>query len=486
MKNHTFIIFTICWISLFVYQQALLSQGVAQTDTAELDVAQTDAAELDVAQGDAQNDAQNDGSATAEEQEQLAWGVETSHRREHIYPSNWGHAGIFRLRSAESLPEDTLTFGVGGEFYTITDSPVVSGSSTAKTIAENLFVGYSPVDRWTLALQRRNSSTTFGIPQRLISSLGDLNFSVMYSIPLNDSMAVAPVGNFLIASNFNDLAPAGNTVSAGIGGAFSLSFYPALALPLFLHANLIYHMPQIRGGGLSTVEPETFFQFSRFHTITYGISGEYKLGDFIPFIELNQTVHAGSGVGFGRTPSRASIGTRITPISNKSLALLLGVDIGLGRGLASGVPFMPGYQILGQVSYTVALSSTERKHYYTTADVNVVDRKFVIRKNINFKVNSAELASESTALLDQIATVIQQNKIRKLLIIGHTDSTHTEAYNLGLSVKRGQTVKKYLVGKGIGEDRLLTQGYGKRRPKASNLTSAGRARNRRVEFYILE
>jgi outer membrane protein OmpA-like peptidoglycan-associated protein len=179
------------------------------------------------------------------------------------------------------------------------------------------------------------------------------------------------------------------------------------------------------------------------------------------------------------------------PLDNKSLALLLGTDIAINRGLVggvpvAGVPFMPDYQILGQVSYTFGLTQTERKHYFTTSDVNVVDRKFVIRKNILFKVGKAEILRESTGLLDQIAEVIKENHVHRLLISGHTDSTHTESFNLKLSLDRANAVKAYLVSKGIAEDSLVTQGFGKRKPKASNATEKGRRQNRRVEFFILE
>ncbi|MBI4403853.1 MAG: hypothetical protein HY537_06825, partial [Deltaproteobacteria bacterium] len=303
----------------------------------------------------------------------LVWGVETSYRTEHLYPSNWGQAGIFRIRSAESLPPGALTFGIGGEFYAISDAPDLGyGNTRARTIAESLFVGYSPLERLTLAIMRRNSSTTFGNPQQLISSLGDMNFSGMYSFPLTPSTAIAPIINVLVASNFNNLAPGGNTVSIGTGIALSHSLYHSLNVPLFLHANLIYHIPQIRTEISPVVEPETFFSFSRYHTVTLGLGAEYKLGDFIPFMELSSTVHTNSALNLGRSPATLSVGSRITPIANKSLAVLLGVDIGLSRKMVPGVPFTPGYQILGQISYTVALTSTERKHYFTTKDVNIV------------------------------------------------------------------------------------------------------------------
>ena len=421
------------------------------------------------------------------EGEEQTWAVESIYRSEHIYPSNWGQAGTFRVRSAESLPEGALTFGVGGEFYSVGTAPDVGyGSRSATTSAESLFIGYSPVKRLTLGVTRRNSSTTFGAPQQLISSLGDFNFSAMYSFPLSPALVVAPITNFLIASNFNALAPGGNTVSLGVGGALSYSLWPSTGKPIFLHANLLYHMPQIRGVRAAVPQPESFFSFSRYDTVTIGLGAEYKLGNFIPFSELMSTVHSGSGINFSNSPSKLTLGTRFMPLENKSLALLLGMDLALGRGLASGVPYSPEYQIIGQVSYTVGLQTTERKHYYTTKDVNIVDRKFVIRKNINFKVASAELEPSSTTLLDQIASVIKENNVKKLLIVGHTDSSHGEDYNIKLSLDRANTVKRYLVSQGIAEEGLVTQGYGKRKPRASNATEAGRALNRRVEFFILE
>lgn len=299
-------------------------------------------------------------------------------------------------------------------------------------------------------------------------------------------MVLAPIANILVASNFNNLAPAGSTLSAGLGAAFSFSLFPSAGIPLFTHANLIYHMPQIRNTAPLFVSQETYFNFSRFDTLTFSLGAEYKLGDFIPFLEFQETIQAGSGLSFGSQPSKVSLGTRITPLSNKSLAILLGADVGLGKGVAVGVPFSPAYQILGQISYTVSLFQTERKHYLTTADVNVVDRKFSIEKNIKFMVGSTELEDQSKGLLDQIAQIIEQNKIKRLLIVGHTDSSHTEDYNLKLSLDRANTVKRYLVSKGTPEETLVAQGYGKRKPRASNLSEEGRSLNRRVEFYILE
>ena len=233
-----------------------------------------------------------------------------------------------------------------------------------------------------------------------------------------------------------------------------------------------------------------FYNFSRYHTVTLALGGEFEFGDFSPFFEWYQPVQASSSLGLSGSPSSLSVGLRVTPLENKGLALLLGSDIGVirnrGAGLVPGVPFTPGFQVIGQASYTFGLTQSERRHYKTTADVNVVNRKFVLNKNVNFKVASAELEPSSYELLDQIAEVAHKNDVKKLLIVGHTDSSFGEDYNLKLSLARANTVKKYLAGKGIVEDIMMTQGYGKRKPKASNLTDEGRQLNRRVEFFVVE
>jgi outer membrane protein OmpA-like peptidoglycan-associated protein len=415
--------------------------------------------------------------------------VGTTQRTQQIHPSIWGQAGLFRLRSAEGLPEGALTFGVGGEFYSVTNGPLIGGvPNAATTIAESLFVGYSPWKDWTLSVQRRNSSTTFATPgaaDQLISSLGDFTFSGAYSARIAESMAISPFVNIGVASNFNNLAPAGTTMSVGVGGAFTYSLFKAMEIPLFLHANAVYHMPHVRGGTPTTIQPETFFRFSRYHSLDLGLGAEYQMGDFSPFLEFHTGVQGGSGLGFA-DPTFFSTGFRVTPLGNKSLAFLLGADFAVKRGNVPGVAYIPPVQLIGLVSYTFGLSSTERVHYYTTQDVRIVNRKFIIKKNINFQVGKAILLAESTALLDQIADVIKQNSVKKLLIVGHTDSTSNEVFNQKLSLDRADTVKRYLVSKGVAEETLSTQGYGKRKPKAPNVTEEGRALNRRVEFFILE
>ncbi len=422
--------------------------------------------------------------------ESAHWAEDATLRSEHLYPSIWGQVGVFRVRSGYSLPEGTASFGIGGEFYALNGGPDLgAGPTTVNTIAESLFLGYSPLKQLTLSLMRRNSSTTYSAnppTSQLISSLGDFTLGASYEIILSPSLSVQPIANFMVASNFNNLAPSGYTISAGAGLATTWGLYSLTGMPLFVHANLLYHSAQIRSATTNVLQPETFFQFSRFNTTTLGFGVEYPLGSFVPFVEYYASLQLAAPITLLSSPAKVSFGTRFMPLSNKSLSVLVGVDIATARGLAPGIPYTPPAQVIAQLSYTTGLFSNDRKHYFTTPDVSVAKQHFVVKKDIVFKVGSAVLEPSSGEILNEVASVISKNRVRKLLIVGHTDSSHGEDFNVKLSVDRANAVKQYLVKQGIDEETLMTQGYGKRKPRASNATEEGRAQNRRVEFFILD
>ena len=78
--------------------------------------------------------------------------------------------------------------------------------------------------------------------------------------------------------------------------------------------------------------------------------------------------------------------------------------------------------------------------------------------------------------------ILNRYNATNLQIEGHTDSNGSDAYNIKLSQQRMESVKQYLVSKGIAETRLLALGFGEGKPIATNKTSSGRAKNRRVEL----
>jgi outer membrane protein OmpA-like peptidoglycan-associated protein len=105
-----------------------------------------------------------------------------------------------------------------------------------------------------------------------------------------------------------------------------------------------------------------------------------------------------------------------------------------------------------------------------------------IGSKLFFETNSDILKVASLSELDELVVILNQYMYAKLSIDGHTDSQGADDFNLALSQKRSEAVKKYLVSKGIAEERLTSTGLGETVPVADNKTSAGRARNRRVEL----
>ena len=92
----------------------------------------------------------------------------------------------------------------------------------------------------------------------------------------------------------------------------------------------------------------------------------------------------------------------------------------------------------------------------------------------------------SFPLLDEVVGVMTDAPDIRIAVHGHTDSRGSAAYNKELSLKRARSVAKYLTDKGVAPGRLEAQGFGPEKPLAPNDTDEGRARNRRVEFKILE
>jgi outer membrane protein OmpA-like peptidoglycan-associated protein len=104
---------------------------------------------------------------------------------------------------------------------------------------------------------------------------------------------------------------------------------------------------------------------------------------------------------------------------------------------------------------------------------------------ITFAVDSSTVQPTFQTTLDKVATTLNQYEKTYIDVMGHTDSTGTDAYNQALSERRASAVAGYLSSRGVVSARMATKGYGESQPKASNLDEAGRAENRRVEIRIV-
>jgi outer membrane protein OmpA-like peptidoglycan-associated protein len=112
--------------------------------------------------------------------------------------------------------------------------------------------------------------------------------------------------------------------------------------------------------------------------------------------------------------------------------------------------------------------------------------KKVVLNNILFETGKSILTSSSSTELDRLYNILIDNAQMRIEISGHTDKTGSEPMNFSLSEARAKSVVEYLVRKGIDRSRLEYKGFGSLQPIADNATAAGRTKNRRVEFKILE
>lgn len=121
------------------------------------------------------------------------------------------------------------------------------------------------------------------------------------------------------------------------------------------------------------------------------------------------------------------------------------------------------------------------------AKVEVTREELVILEQVLFEVNSANIDAVSMDLLQEVANnIVVHGGIRKMEIQGHTDSTGSSADNKRLSQQRVESVQNELIARGVDPAILVAVGYGEDRSIASNDTEEGRAKNRRVQFVILE
>jgi outer membrane protein OmpA-like peptidoglycan-associated protein len=146
---------------------------------------------------------------------------------------------------------------------------------------------------------------------------------------------------------------------------------------------------------------------------------------------------------------------------------------------ADGAAFSAGL-VVDQDEKEPALVTTD----LSIRSVTEADAAFEI-EDIQYASGSAQIGRASLLLLDLFAEYLSETELT-VEIGGHTDDIGSDADNLSLSQSRAQSVRKYLISRGVEPDNISAKGYGETRPRADNLTEAGRASNRRTEFSITD
>lgn len=138
-----------------------------------------------------------------------------------------------------------------------------------------------------------------------------------------------------------------------------------------------------------------------------------------------------------------------------------------------------------QGAAAATLQAAEYQREIDALEAEITDRGVVVTLgDVLFATGSAELQSGASNNLDKLVKFLNQYPERRVQIEGHTDNVGSAEYNQGLSQRRADSVRYYLVRQGIASHRISTSGVGMERPVANNDTATGRQQNRRVEIII--
>ena len=190
--------------------------------------------------------------------------------------------------------------------------------------------------------------------------------------------------------------------------------------------------------------------------------------------EQQQTTAKGAGIG-------AAAGAVIGGIAGGGRGAATGAAIG---GIAGGV----GGYLWSQKMEDQKRSMEQATQGTGVAVTQTADNqlKLEVPSDVSFDVGRADIKPNLRPILDRFAQELVANPAATVRVIGHTDSTGSDAVNNPLSVNRAAAVRDYVVTRGVASQRIAIDGRGSREPIADNSSEAGRARNRRVEIFVGE
>ncbi len=173
---------------------------------------------------------------------------------------------------------------------------------------------------------------------------------------------------------------------------------------------------------------------------------------------------------------------------------LAGAVLGSGGGNAgAGAVIGAGVGALGTYIWSSRMENQKREMEAATRGTGIAvtqtsdnQLKLDIPSDVSFDVGRSNVKGNFAPVLDQFANGLRTNPNSIVRIVGHTDSTGTDAVNNPLSVNRAASTRDYLVMRGVPATRFNIEGRGSYQPIASNDSNEGRARNRRVEIYVGE
>ena len=187
------------------------------------------------------------------------------------------------------------------------------------------------------------------------------------------------------------------------------------------------------------------------------------------------------------TQRRTAIGAGAGALGGAVLSSATGGRAGTGAVLGAGVG------ALGTYIWSQNMEKQKREMEQATQGTGIgvtqtQDNrlKLDIPSDISFDTGRADISRNFAPVLDRFANSLRDNQNTDVRIVGHTDNTGSDAINNPLSMDRAASTRNYLTSRGISGSRIQVEGRGSYEPIASNNTSDGRSRNRRVEIFVGE
>ncbi|WP_382160287.1 OmpA family protein [Hydrogenophaga sp. ANAO-22] len=172
---------------------------------------------------------------------------------------------------------------------------------------------------------------------------------------------------------------------------------------------------------------------------------------------------------------------------------LLGAATGGSKGAATGAVLGAGAGAVGGYVWSNKMQEQKKQMEAATAGTGIgvsqtTDNrlKLDVPADAGFATGRSTVSPTLQRVLGQFAGTLNANPVTAVAIVGHTDSTGSDAVNNPLSFDRANATRDYLVSRGVAASRIATDGQGSRQPVADNATPQGRAANRRVEIYVAE
>ncbi len=193
--------------------------------------------------------------------------------------------------------------------------------------------------------------------------------------------------------------------------------------------------------------------------------------------ETQKTTGTGAAIG---AAAGAVIGAA-TAGGNKGKSAATGAAIGAAVGAGGGYLWSKHME-----EQKVAMEQATQGTGVSVSQTADNQLKLDIPSDVSFDTNRYDIKANLRPILDRFSTTLNQNPVTTVTIIGHTDSTGSDAINNPLSVNRAAATRDYLVARGVAANRIAIDGRGSREPIADNNTMEGRAKNRRVEIFVAE